>query len=330
MDYGKRIHRLLAIITLVQTDRDWTPKRFAEHFDVSERTVYRDIDTLRSIGVPLDFDPSIGGYRINRSFHLPPVHLDAEEALALALLAEHVGGTDAIPFMRPAWKGLHKIESVLPAAVREELRAGAESIEMRTAPAMPSEGYDDVYERVRLALVRRRRLHCRYEAANSSRDDAGELFELEPYRLFFCVRAWYVIGARSDRDGLRCLKLNRFSKIEVTDRPYAIPDDFSLEGYLGRAWRMIPGDEDVEVEVRFDAEFAQTAADTRWHETQEVEDHPDGSCTMRFTVSGLEEICWWVLSMGPHCEVVHPPALRERVRELAVATVERYAATGAG
>ena len=152
---------------------------------------------------------------------------------------------------------------------------------------------------------------------------AGE-FEFAPYALFFCVRAWYVIGKRSDRNDLRCMKLSRFTKATATDRPYPPPRSFTLEKHLGNAWRMMRG-KDVEIELRFDAEFAETIADTRWHKTQDIQQHPDGSCTFTATVSGFEEIVWWILSMGPHCKVIRPKALADRVCDLAAATAAVYA-----
>ena len=66
-------------------------------------------------------------------------------------------------------------------------------------------------------------------------------------------------------------------------------------------------------------------ADTRWHATQEIEEHEDGSVSFRCTVSGLDEIVWWVLSFGPSCTVVAPKKLADRVRDLAVRTADRYA-----
>jgi predicted DNA-binding transcriptional regulator YafY len=91
---------------------------------------------------------------------------------------------------------------------------------------------------------------------------------------------------------------------------------------------MIRGTPEHEVEILFDAEFANTVADTQWHKTQEVEFHEDGSATFRCTVAGLDEIVWWVLSMGPHCEVRAPDELRERVRTAAMEMALRYTSTG--
>ncbi len=95
---------------------------------------------------------------------------------------------------------------------------------------------------------------------------------------------------------------------------------------LGNAWRMIRGDVTYRVAVRFDLPFADAASETRWHPTQEEEwDHTAGTVTLRFTVEGLNEIVWWVLSYGPGVTVLEPPELIEKVRELLRASAERYA-----
>jgi proteasome accessory factor B len=329
MNYTTRVHRLLRIIALIQSEQGWTPKRLAEELEISERNVYRDLDQLKAAGVPLFYDKETLQYRIIGSYFMPPVHLDVEEALALSALCEHITDRDQIPFLRPAWRALSKIEAQLPYETKQELADRRRTMAIKTTQTMPPDGFQDVYDTVQEALSAGRVLVCKYDAVTSDRDGGSSggtdaEFDLEPYALFFAVRAWYVVGQRSDRDDLRTLKLNRFTKIELTDRPYAVPDDFTLEKYVGNAWSMFGSGEDVEVEILFDKEFAETMADTRWHKTQQVEWHRDGSCTFKCTVAGLDEIVWWVLSMGPHCEVVRPGALRERVHSLCEATASVY------
>ena len=133
-----------------------------------------------------------------------------------------------------------------------------------------------------------------------------------------------MVGHHAGRDAIRCLKLSRFVQCSATDRPYAIPGDFSLDEHLGHAWRMIRGDSRYDVVIDFDAAFAETLADTRWHATQEIDHHDDGSITFHCSVDGLDEIVWWVLGYGPHARVEAPAELAERVAELARGTVERY------
>lgn len=323
MDYTTRVHRLLRIIAMVQSGRPGGAKELAEELGIAERTLYRDLDQLRAAGVPVAFNDARRRYEIAGRFFMPPVHLDVEESLALSTLCEQLTQDEQIPFLRPASRALNKIQSQLPASMRESLVDRVQAMAIRTTQTMPADGYKDVYDTVQQAIATRRLLKCKYEPVVSDHENRSA-FRFKPYALFFAVRAWYAVGQRSDRDDVRKLKLNRFTKIELTDQPYEIPEDFDLDQILGHAWRMIASGPDCDVEIWFDANFAETISETHWHRTQEIEWHADGSCTFRCTVAGLDEIEWWVLSMGPHCIVRHPPELAERVRRLAAQTAEQY------
>src|ERR1700722_5052455 len=99
VDYS-RIHRLLKILTLIQGSKGWTPKRLALECSTTERTIYRDMKMLEGGGIPYFFDEDAKGYSIHRNFFLPPVQLTLDEALALAALAQHVGGNEQVPFLK--------------------------------------------------------------------------------------------------------------------------------------------------------------------------------------------------------------------------------------
>ena len=97
-----------------------------------------------------------------------------------------------------------------------------------------------------------------------------------------------------------------------------------MDDRRGKAWRMIKGDTTYKVELHFDKEFAETIADTHWHATPEIEWLEDESILFHCEVDGLEEIVWWILSMGPHCVVNKPPELVDRISQMAQAVVDSY------
>ncbi|MBI1367073.1 MAG: WYL domain-containing protein [Planctomycetes bacterium] len=325
-DYS-RIHRLLRILTLIQSDGDWTAQRLAQTCSVTVRTIYRDMKMLEGAGIPYFFDTRTNGYRVRRDFFMPPVSLTLDESLALIALGEHVGDKEQIPLTRAAGRAITKIRSQLPAAMRDELERLDGHIDIRLARAGPHEGIADVYEQMRAAIAGGRILRCQYDSIDGTRRGRrGETsFDFSPYTLFFSQRAWYVLGHHAGRRAVRCLKLNRFSAVQPTARSFKIPRTFSVDRHLGDAWRMIRGSESYGVELRFDAAFAETIADTHWHHTQEIEWHADQSITFRCCVDGLDEIVWWILSMGPHCVVIEPVELADRVRDLAQGMVDAYA-----
>lgn len=319
------LHRLLMLMTTIRSRPDWTAQGLADHFNVDVRTIYRDLDKLKSAGFEVTFDRKEGGYRMGADCFLPPVQLTTDEVLALTVLCEDIAGRGQIAQLQPAYRALEKVEAQLPQELREQVWQVMDRVVIRTAPAAPPDSGADVHETMRHAIASGRAVRCEYD---SRRKRTGEPFLFEPYALLFSLRAWYVIGRHGARREVRCLKLNRFTSAALTDRRYSIPEDFSVDAHLGNAWRLIPGERDHEVQIEFDAEFAENIAETRWHPTQKVELHDDGSATFRCTVSGLDEIVWWVLSMGPHARVVNPPELARRVRELAEGVAALYTRDG--
>ena len=317
-----KVHRLMQIISLVQTQRGWTSKALAEECNTTERTIFRDIRQIKELGIPIDNDRSSGGYIISGTYFMPPVRLTIEEALAISALCETLADSGAIPFIRPASMAIHKIQSQLPLSVREELTERLQTMQLRTSPTMDEEGYEDVYDTAQRALYEKKIIECKYESTGASSD--SEVFMFHPYALFFGTRAWYIVGFHEGRNEIRTLKLSRFLRMEITTLSSETPSSFSLEKHLGNAWSMIPGEKEYKVSILFNKPFSLTISDTRWHATQEIVWHDDDSCTFTCTVSGLDEIVWWVLSMGPSCKVLEPKELKDRVVTLAKEISERY------
>ena len=100
------------------------------------------------------------------------------------------------------------------------------TMELRTTATMDEEGYEDVYDKVQIALLNHSILKCKYESTSTPEDD--EQFMFQPYALFFGTRAWYVVGFHEKRDAIRTLKLSRFIAIESTTLPYEVPSSFNL------------------------------------------------------------------------------------------------------
>ncbi len=320
-----KLQRLLRILTLVHGERGLNAARLAERCGVTERTIYRDIKDLQAAQIPLDQDELTGGYIVRREFFMPPVDFTMEEALALVALGRSVGQAEQIPFFGSTARAVEKLRSQLPDALLADLDELDPQVHIQLAAGQSADGLDRVYARVRQAIISKRQLRCSYESAQAQDVPASgpEIFHFEPYALFYSQRAWYAVGRHEKRAALRCLKLNRFTRCELTDLPYAIPEDFTLKAHLGNAWRMIRGEQRFAVHLLFDRTFAETIADTCWHHTQRIDWREDGAIDFHCEVDGLEEIVWWVLSMGRHCQVIAPRELAEAVAEEAQAMMEQ-------
>ena len=316
--------RVLRLLLLLRSGGRWDVAAIGGELGVSERTVYRDLDRLKDAGIRVSYDEGRGGYLVEHGCLLPPLDLTAEETAALALLARRAGNAEPEPLARPTSMALMKLRAALPEAFRDDLDAVLPRVTV-VQPAGEDGAADDVWAIAAQAISTRCALRCVYEPAGGSGDGVhAEPFRFDPYELYFGQRAWYAIGMHHGREGIRSLKLSRFARAELSDDAFEVPEGFSARSYFGRAWRMIPGPERHEVRLRFEPAFAETAADTRWHPTQEEAWLDDGSVMLSFEVDGLDEIEWWVLGYGPGCVVEAPRELAERVADLAKATAERY------
>lgn len=320
-----KIDSLLRLILLLQQDRAGNAAALADTLGVTRRTVHRYLETLRDIGVPWYFDEEASRYRVGREFFLPPIHLDPAEALALLSLAEQIGGREQVPLTRPALLAAEKIRSRLGESVARDVGEATRHTDISLAAGSDADAAQigDVYQDIASAIRNLRKLRCLYDSAGKSTDES-DWFTFRPYRLWFEQRAWYALGHHETHDEVRCLKLNRFAGLERTNEPYAIPDDFAIDSYRGNAWRMIRDGREYEVVIHFDARMADTVSDTRWHATQEIDYHDDGSITFHCVVDGLDEIVYWVLSYGQSAKVIEPPELAGRIAAMAKATAELY------
>lgn len=289
---------------------------------MSRRTIYRDLGVLRDAGLPVVYDERLGGYRLNGERFLPPTNFTTDEALALVVLCHELGNGQGLPFYRPASRAALKIESGLPARLREELGRRSSAVQIRMQPNNALEQSEDVYRQLVDAVADRRAVRIRYD---SFMERERIRTKVSPYRLLFSRRSWYLIGRSSLHRGVRTFNVGRILELERLEDRYEIPKQFSLKRYLRNAWHLIPeAGPDHDVSIRFQPMVARNVAEVRWHPTQQIEFHPDGTMDYRVCVSGLNEISWWVLGYGDQAEVLEPAELRQLVRNRASRMVAQY------
>lgn len=327
-----RLPRLLRLIGTIQSKRGLKAGDLARLCEVHERTIYRDMETLNLSGFPCGFDKESDGMKIKAGFFMPPVELTFEEAMALVAMSEEVAGAGQLPFFKLAARAAEKIRSQLPAAVLDAMEPLDNRVKIDLPATMADESCRDVYDEIRNAIAAKRALICTYDAPGSAQSNPAEKdaeFDFRPYALWYCQRAFYAVGLHSARGEIRRLKLNRFTSVLPSDRPYAIPDNFDPRQDLGLAWRMMRGDRRRHrILIRFEPDFSDNASETRWHSTQEEQWDDQKRVTLTFTVDGLEEIVWWILGYGPGATVLEPPELIERVKELIASMARRYESAG--
>lgn len=319
---------MVRLLTLLGSEPVTYRAELAEVLDASLPTIDRYIRELRETGWQIDTDPDAGGYVLAPGQYLPPLDVTVEEALALVVSAALIGQMPG-PLAPPLAQIVEKVRSAVPEALREGLADVLPQVHIQTA-AHEGDAANDVWHRVVRAIDQRRALRAQYEAANGDAEGAGAAFRFDPYCLFFSRRAWYVVGRHhgrldSDRGPLRTLKLQRFTALKQIDQPFAIPDHFSMDAYLGDRWGMVREADDrfYEVVLLFKKPYANSVAETVWHKSQ-ADQWIGDELKMRFRVQGLSEIAHWILSYGPGVFVAEPPELARKVRDLHEKALEQY------
>jgi predicted DNA-binding transcriptional regulator YafY len=311
----KRITRLLRLLRMLHTGAGQNSAALAKACGVTRRTIFRDLESLRRAGVPLEFDQKAQRFSISGAFFLPPTNFTAEEALSILALAGEMGRSERLPFFDAAYTAAIKLEGNLPAALRKQLRSVTRAIKIRPTKVSRLAGKDEIYHSLVAAIESRRVVKMQYD---SFTEWERITTKLRPYRLLFSRHSWYVAGRSALHREVRIFNLTRIASLKRLGERFVVPRDFDIDKYLGNAWNLIPNaGRDSHVVVRFKPLVAGNVAEVVWHKTQRTARLEDGSLEFRVTVSGLNEIAWWILGYGDQAEVLPPARLRRLIAQRA-------------
>ncbi|MET8731064.1 transcriptional regulator [Streptomyces parvus] len=311
--------RLLKLLSLLQTPREWPGGELAERLDVSPRTIRRDIDRLRDLGYPVEASRgSIGGYRLVAGAAMPPLLLDDEEAVAIAV-GLRAGAGHAIEGVDEASvRALAKLEQVLPSRLRHRVsvlqnatvpltRGDGSTIDPRTLTTLAS------------AATGRERLRFAYRSGDGTRTKR----QVEPYRLVSTGQRWYLVAYDIGREDWRTFRVDRVGEpyatgARFTPRPLPVEGAGSDAGstdtgsgdaatFLARSMRRMQPE--LRLDVWFDGPAEFVAARLPAHLGAP---EPDGAGGCRLRASCTDSLEWVALRLAlVDCEfsVQGPPEL---------------------
>jgi len=296
----------------------YTTAELARTTGRSIRTVQRDLLVLQTeSGVPLMEEH--GRYFLPREERLAPIDLSLQEAraifMAIRLFLRHSDEGD--PYAAAA---LRRLASVMPPAVKDQVRAAAEALSRRPMDLDFARNLTAVTE----AWARRRSLRLTYRSAGSNRvkDVVVDPYFLEPSAAGF---ATYLIGYSRTHAQMRTFKVERIVTAEMLPQAFELPETLNLDELLSSAWGIVWAGEGYQVKLRFAPDVTWRVRESRWHPSQQIEDAEGGGCIMTVSVASLMEIGRWVRSWGDRVEVLQPPALRTELRAEAHRLAAMYA-----
>ncbi|MEV4163517.1 helix-turn-helix transcriptional regulator [Nonomuraea dietziae] len=301
--------RLLKLLSLLQTQRPWSGTELADRLGVSPRTVRRDVGRLRELGYTVDAVAGASGYRLGAGSDLPPLLLDDEEAVAVAVGLRTAAGLTVTGIEDSSVRALAKLERVLPSRLRHRVRA----LQSMTVPMMA--GGPAVAPDTLTVVTAACRDHetLRFDYRTHEGDLSRRL--VEPYRLVATGRRWYLVAYDTERADWRTFRLDRLT-LRTPNGPRFVPRDppaTDLAGYTSHAISSAP--------YRYQGRFTMRAPAAAVAEriaptTGTVEPIDARTCTLTCGSNSLDELALWVALTGVPFTVHDPPELVEHVRAL--------------
>jgi len=219
----RRADRLFQIIQGLHHDRAVTARHLAEQLEVSERTIYRDIQDLSLSGVPITGETGLG-YRLMKGFHLSPLMFNEEELAALLLGARMVQTWTDKSLARAAHQAMAKIEHVIPDHLKPELERQEIMV-----PAFPfSLTVSDELEVLRAAIKQQRKVYFDYRREDNQKSSRT----VHPLGLFYWGKVWTLVAWCELRDGFRHFRLDRMSNIAGLEGYYESVQGRTLQDFL--------------------------------------------------------------------------------------------------
>lgn len=313
-----RTDRLVAMVMHLQGRRLVRAEDMAAHFEVSVRTIYRDIAALGEAGVPITGEAGVG-YSLVKSYHLPPVMLTEDEASALFVGGAMVREFTDASLSGPMSDAMDKLRAVLPRDRQEHVeRLARQTVVMGRAGHVATDPAAQPWLlAVQRAVAQRKVLRLQYRAAG--RADVTSR-EVEPLGVVFYGGAWYLVGWCRLRGDFRHFRTDRMRALEMIDEKIPPRPDFSLPDHLKE--QMQRG-ETLPARVWL-ADEVQDRARSESYATLVEEQARDGGREYSLYTYCHAWLARWLLSFGDRAEAVWPPELRDLVRAEAERVVARH------
>ncbi|MGC4760089.1 helix-turn-helix transcriptional regulator [Micromonospora trifolii] len=303
--------RLLRLLTLLQVRREWSGSELAERLAVTTRTVRTDVERLRVLGYQIESHPGVaGGYRLGAGSALPPLLLDDDEAVAVAVGLRAAAGGSVTGIEETSLRALAKLEQSLPSRLRHRVDA-LRSATVSAAGGGPTVDADTLTA-VSTAVHRRERLRFDY----AGHDGTVSVRDVEPYRLVYTGRRWYLLGWDTDRADWRTFRADRIQPRVPTGPRFAPREPpggdavaHVLRGVGSTAWP-----HPARVRLHASAEAMAQRVPTTAGLLEAIDER---ACLLHTGGESLGNLAAFLSTLAVDFDVLDPPELRTVVRDVA-------------
>jgi predicted DNA-binding transcriptional regulator YafY len=303
--------RLLRLLSLLQTHGDWSGADLADRLGVTTRTLRRDVERLRELGYPVHATRGTAGYRLGAGAALPPLLLDDDEAVAVAVGLRTAAGASVAGIEETSLRALTKLEQVLPSRLRYRVNA-LQTATVRVGGTGPAVDADTL-----MAIADACRRHERLRFDYTSHRGRDTVRTVEPHSLVYFSRHWYLVAWDTDRDDWRTFRVDRLTPRTPTGPRFTPrePPDGDVATYLSHQLSSRGWPQQATVTLH---EPADTVADRVWPGMGVVEAVDDHSCLLHVGAGTLPDLVWMITSLDIDFTLTTgPPGLADAFRTLA-------------
>jgi len=290
----RRLERLLELDSLLRSASRSTTTELKAALGVSERTIRYDLDFLRDrFEAPIAYDPQRGFHYTDPDWRLPSIPLTEGEVFALTLGAQMLATYGGSAYQSVLCSAIQRLAKRLPEQTWIDLHS---LVEDRIAFNVGAGVYLDeaIWQSVEAACRTRHRIWLRYFVPD--RHEVSDR-ECDPYLIYLCRGNPYLIGYCWLRRAIRWFRIDRIQAVKVLDTVFEIDPGFDRTHYFDKIFQFEVGGEPQNVAIWFASRVAPLIRERLWHHSQQIEDHADGSLTLKLTVSGMNDIQKFPLSI---------------------------------
>lgn len=288
---------------------DALPEDYPRH----PRTIRRDLEALEA-RFPLVSD-RVGKHvrwRLMDGYHrIPPLSFSHTELMALVFSRNLLKPLDGTEIQVSLDSALNKAAAALPPEGAGYVRQMQSSFAVGLGSHKTYRQHQQTIDQLTGAITQTRTAQIRYYSASRDRTDRREV---DPYRLWYTDGSLYLIGYCHRRKDIRMFAVERILSLTLTDHPWQLPLGFDIDTYVQDALVVMRG-KPTDVTLSFDRATTAWAKDRLWHPSQRITLDKSGCMTMTLRVADTRELEGWILHFGSGVQVLHPEALRERIRE---------------
>jgi len=298
--------RLLFIDEKIRSGLYPNAATLAKEYEVSPRTLLRDIEYMRDmLGAPVEYDNSRKGYfYTEENFFLPALDIKESDFFAICITEKALKQYENTPLYERLSSIFERLRDHLPENIRVNttwVGAGYTFLNESHTRIDPA-----VWEIVSEALMRKLKVEIIHKKAGA---DEGTKRVAAPYHIVNYRGEWYLIARCHMRNTVVRFAMSRIGSARILNNSYSIPDDFSLDLFLGSSFGIMTDHAEYDVEIKFAPIHAPYICERDWLQDQKLSICNDGSVIISFKTNSLFEVKRWVLSWGAGTEVLEPQEL---------------------